>query len=181
MFKYNIYIGQVWMVRGENRPEEWKKGVIAKTRPMLVVGVHGASANCIPITSSEESKDYNKIYHVLPNDDIVLLTQIKTVSKDDFIRFLYNISDKDQSIINSKIVEMFTSPDTSNWQTPVSKKSKYLSSFNNKAVYAYQKLPVYIRNSIIRDHTEMSMKSLLYKYRAYCISKTDVYQILITR
>ena len=180
MFK-NIYIGQVWVIKGENRPEEWKKGVIAKTRPMLVVGVHGASTNCIPITSSEDSKEYNKIFHTLPNKDIVLVTQIKTVSKDDFIKFLYNVSDTDMAIINNKLVEMFTSPDTSNWQIPVSKKNKFLTPVLGKGLYQYQRLPVSIKNDIIRDHTEMSMKSLLHKYRAYCISKTDVYQILITK
>lgn len=180
MFKNSIYIGQVWMVKGENNPDEWKKGVIAKTRPMLVVGVHGASTNCIPITSSEESKEYNKIYHVLPNNDIALLTQIKTISKEDFIRFLYNVSDKDLNIVNTKLVEMFTSPDETSWKIPVSKKYKFFNTSltNKEGSFKFQLLPDYVQRNIIRDHTEMSMKNLLFKYRFYCVSKADVYQLL---
>ena len=153
MNKSDIDVGQVWCVNDEDDSSNWKVGVIAKTRPMLVIAVHGNSCNCVPITSSSKSKEYNKIYHELPNKDVLLITQIKTVSKVDFKYYMYSIDTKEQLDINLEIASMFMNPQ-SNWKKPISKKQEYLQkqrSLNSEKSSITSKL----KKMIKRDFSEM--------------------------
>ena len=178
MNKSDIDVGQVWMITGEDDPTKWKVGEIAKSRPMLVIGVHGHICNCIPITSSEKSKDYNKIYHELPNKDVLLLTQVRTVSKVDFRHFMYSIDPKEQMEINLKIASMFMDPNT-NWSKPVSKRAEYLKTHQN--TNQSNQLTKSVKLMISNDYCEMPMNSLLAKYHRYNLSKQDVYTIMLEK
>lgn len=178
MNKSEIDVGQVWCVNDEDDASNWKVGVIAKTRPMLVIAVHGNSCNCVPITSSSKSKEYNKIYHELPNKDVLLITQIKTVSKVDFKYYMYSIDSKEQLDINLEIASMFMNP-ASNWKKAVSKKQEYLQEHAIRPRSPTDKrIPNKVRQMIIRDYSEMPMTQLLKKYHGYDLSKQDVYLIM---
>lgn len=175
MTRNDINIGQIWMIKGEDNPKRWKKGIQEKTRPMLVIAIHGANCNCVPITSSELAKDYNKIVHELPNNDILLLTQIRTISKVDFISYMYSISPEELMNINMMIAHMFMTPST-NWKHPVSKKPPEgkIDQKGSKVI------PVKIKEGIIKDFSEMPMMELLKRYRSYNINKQDVYNIILS-
>lgn len=177
MNKSDIDIGQVWCVNDEDDSNNWKVGVIAKTRPMLVIAVHGNSCNCVPITSSSKSKEYNKIYHELPNKDVLLITQIKTVSKVDFKYYMYSIDAKEQLDINLEIASMFMNPQ-SNWKKPISKKQEYLQQ-ERQSQQDYSSISSKVKKMIKRDFSEMPMPSLLRKYHDFNITKQDVYLIAL--
>ena len=177
MNKSNINVGQVWMIAGEDDPSKWKLGEIGKSRPMLVIGVHGHICNCIPITSSDKSKEYNKIYHELPNKDILLLTQVRTVSKVDFKHFMYSIDSKEQMDINLKIASMFIDP-SANWSKPVSKRPDYVKNYKHSK-HKHCNLSKKVKLMISNDYCEMPMNSLLLKYHKYNLSKQDVYSIML--
>lgn len=176
MNKSDIDVGQVWCVNDEDDSSNWKVGVIAKTRPMLVIAVHGNSCNCVPITSSSKSKEYNKIYHELPNKDVLLITQIKTVSKVDFKYYMYSIDTKEQLDINLEIASMFINPQ-SNWKKPISKKQEFLQQ--EKAKQEGSNISSKIKKMIKRDFSEMPMISLLRKYHDFNVSKQDIYLIAL--
>lgn len=178
MNKSDIDVGQVWYVSDEDNSSNWKVGVIAKTRPMLVIAVHGNSCNCVPITSSSKSKEYNKLYHELPNKDVLLITQIKTVSKQDFKYYMYSISSQEVIDINLEIASMFINP-SSNWKKGVSKKQEYLQQQDQSKSLYKTSFPKSIKRMIIRDYPEMPMMSLLKKYKDYNLSKRDVYHIML--
>lgn len=181
MDKMYIDIGQVWMIEQENDPSKWKKGTIAKTRPMLVVGVHGASTNCIPITSSEVSKEYNKIYHQLQNGDILLLTQIRTISREEYIQYMYTVTNEEFRRINQKIIDMFAKPNQSNWYRPISRKSNKSKPKRPEIDkdYTVETLPDAVKDYIISHYTEEPMYQLLSHFSYYALTKSQVYQIIL--
>lgn len=175
MLKQEINIGQIWMIKGEDNPKKWKKGIQEKTRPMLVIAIHGANCNCVPITSSETAEEYNKIVYKLPNKDLLLLTQIRTISKVDFINYMYSITPEQLMDINMMIAHMFMTPST-NWKQPVSRKPFEVRTNNSGQKF----IPSRIKQGILRDYSEMPMNSLLRKYKKDCISKQDVYQLVLS-
>lgn len=176
-FKKPLQIGQVWMVDGENDPSKWRKGVQEKTRPGLIIGIHGASCNCVPITSSEEAKTYNKIYKSLPNGDILLPTQIKTISREQLISYMYTVDNDILTDVTKQVASLFTDPGN-NWYKPVSKRHQV--SDNNKPAGRTKTISDNLKRGILKDYTEMPMSKILYKYRNSFITKTDVYQIIMS-
>ena len=170
----DIEIGQVWMIRQEDNPEKWKKGLIAKTRPMLVVGVHGTSTNCIPITSSEGSKDYNKVYHQLQNNDILLISQIRTISIDDHIQYMFNVTNDELRCVMEKLIDMFSLPARYNWYRPITRKHV----INNNSPTPIIDLPKSVKTYILKNYTDYPMSELIRHFKSYSITKHQVYQII---
>lgn len=92
--------GQVWFVRGDDEKQHWEPGVIAKSRPWVIISVNKkeGSAVCVPVTSSVNAYDKNRdaLYplKLSSEENYIILNQIKTIGFKNFTNYLYTLNEK---------------------------------------------------------------------------------------
>ena len=180
----NIQPGQIWYVEGEDDQTKWRRYVLEKTRPHLVIAVHGGNINCIPVTSSANAKYYNIVLERGGNNFVI--SQLTCKSRDEFKSYVTTISKDILEEVKQKVAEALLSEDA-NWFQPISKKNMNRGTvpqllrfdMSKEIQLANKTVPGKIVYAILRDYQEKPMSALLNDYRRYNITKRDIYMIMI--
>lgn len=181
----NIEPGQIWYVEGEDDEAKWRRYILEKTRPHLVVAVHGGNINCVPVTSSGNAKYYNIVLERGGNNFVI--SQLTCKSRDEFKSYLTTVSKEILEEVKQKVAESILSEDA-NWFQPISKKKPTGQAtvpqllrvdLGKEIKLANKTVPGRIVYAILKDYQEKPMSSLLNDYRRYNITKRDIYMIMI--
>lgn len=105
----SIKKGYIYFVNLPNNNSNVQKG----KRPALILGVHGAIVNIIPLTSKLKRMDLLEHLiittidkHNIKHNSNALLEQITTISKDNVLNYYGTISEYDKEKINDRIKEV---------------------------------------------------------------------------
>lgn len=170
----NKYVpGQVWICSGEDDQSKWKEGVIAKTRPVVIINVNAPGKNLvvIPMTSSERSASTsrNHYFRIGKYNSWAILNSPKTVSFEDMLEYKYTLDKTvfEKILEGMKSVLILTNEEL--YEVPKQNQSK---KHHQKNESSDRKRLI---TSLKREYTQKPMRVLMEKYG---MSKAEIYQIV---
>lgn len=180
----NIEPGQIWYVEGEDDATKWRKYILEKTRPFLVIAVHGGNINCIPITSSNNAKFYNVVLERGGNNFVI--SQLTCKSRDEFKSYLTTVSKDVLEEVKQQVATTLLSEE-GNWYRPISKKNSESvttpaligADLTKEVQLPNKKVPGKVVYGILKEYQELPMSKILDNYRLYNITKKDIYHVMV--